>query len=545
MGPTAVIPGTPYYTTDLQDATGAEVVTSNTHPAGWSDDRLERVLKESTVSLDGDDLAARDARLEQAIATGLGSSFEEKKLIIKAGACGCSFPWICATVNCQITCVGTLAVLHFDLFHRGTRRIPGHDMRSMFKLQFFRTSAPTTPTWAHDPRFQHEDAFAGGCMEQRAVWHSVWNWMKGNPATYTSSHSSDSVDITARAARTAQLIGTLQDARMEAERERVGAAYALGHAAAEGDACALKALLSAVSQLETESLRRAAVYGLAASGDVAVEGLVAELRAATLAGTAGTGDQVAGSVVPAIAHALGEAARRPDSCDLATNALLLTIKTMNQLLATRQREDHGQSKDGETAAEHSHGVDRVSTKLRFALATSIQALGCVAERVVSAPLSEQLALQPLAERICDALLPYTTLAVEPGDASVGGGVAGDSHWAREAASLGLLRLASGDGRGVGTGQVIQHTSPAYHSDDRFIAAFGRLAERRSQSVEWLRAKLSADDVQSKWSDIAKRAVVHKQESWLLHGPAAEADHGGNQTGGVWWHDRTEALPTSR
>ena len=35
MGPTAVIPGTPYYTTNGQDATGCEVV------GNWSDDRLD------------------------------------------------------------------------------------------------------------------------------------------------------------------------------------------------------------------------------------------------------------------------------------------------------------------------------------------------------------------------------------------------------------------------------------------------------------------------------------------------------------------------
>ena len=44
---------------------------------------------------------------------------------------------------------------------------------------------------------------------------------------------------------------------------------------------------------------------------------------------------------------------------------------------------------------------------------------------------------------------------------VTGQLAGDSHWAREAATHGLLRLASGAGRGVGMGQVIRHSTPAY------------------------------------------------------------------------------------
>ena len=108
MGPTAVIPGSTYYTTDKQDATGAEVV------GNWGDDRLERILQNPTTDLSGGNLDARDARLQEAISKGLGESFEEKKLLVPAG---------------------TLADLHFDLFHRGTRRIPNHDIRTMFKLQ--------------------------------------------------------------------------------------------------------------------------------------------------------------------------------------------------------------------------------------------------------------------------------------------------------------------------------------------------------------------------------------------------------------------------
>jgi hypothetical protein len=115
MGPTAVIPGSMYFTTDKQDATGAEVV------GDWGDDRLERILeKNPTTNLSGDDLDARDARLQEAISKGLGESFEERKLLVPAG---------------------TLAVLHFDLFHRGTRRIPNHDIRTMFKLQYVLTHA--------------------------------------------------------------------------------------------------------------------------------------------------------------------------------------------------------------------------------------------------------------------------------------------------------------------------------------------------------------------------------------------------------------------
>lgn len=205
MGPTAVIPGSTYFTTDRQDATGAEVVATDVQPTGWSDDRLERVLENPTFNLVGDDLSARDTRLKSAISRGLGDSFEEKKLLVPAG---------------------TLAVLHFDLFHRGTRRIPGHDIRTMFKLQFLRTAAPVAgePSWDHNPSLT-DAQFSHGSSAQQAVWRSVWHWMKGEA---TSQPNDEAVEGTAK------LLEQLQDPTMSAELTRVGAAYALGNAAAAG-----------------------------------------------------------------------------------------------------------------------------------------------------------------------------------------------------------------------------------------------------------------------------------------------------------------------
>ena len=129
------------------------------------------------------------------------------------------------------------------------------------------------------------------------------------------------------------------------------------------------------------------VYGLGAAGDVAVPGLVRELEAACTANGSGS----AGTVVPAIAHALGEATRSPASCVAATHALLKTMTNMENRLMGRMGLFEGTSS----------GVDRQASKLRFALAASIQALGCVAERVVAT--DEQEELQPLAEQICGML----------------------------------------------------------------------------------------------------------------------------------------------
>lgn len=209
------------------------------------------------------------------------------------------------------------------------------------------------------------------------------------------------------------------------------------HVRVPGDGRALQGLLHGVSQQQTESARRAAVrnyrsahrthtcqtvlnfklsafncphtnyfrlighsfawhpnkqvYGLSAAGDVAVPGLVQELQAATAA----CGPEFAGKVVPAIAHALGEATRTPASCATAAHALIETMTSVEQRLIERV----------DLYEEDSSGVDRQASKLRFALAASIQALGCVAERVVSTDLvgKEQEELQPLAEQICGTL----------------------------------------------------------------------------------------------------------------------------------------------
>lgn len=103
------------------------------------------------------------------------------------------------------------------------------------------------------------------------------------------------------------------------------------------------------------------VYGLGAAGDVAVPGLVEELRTAT----ATQGSAAAGTLVPAVAHALGEATRTASSCAAAAQALVSTMENLEQRLIGRMGLFEGVSS----------GVDRRASKLRFALAASMQALG--------------------------------------------------------------------------------------------------------------------------------------------------------------------------
>ena len=57
---------------------------------------------------------------------------------------------------------GTVAVLHFGLYHRGSRRMPDSIFRNMFKTQWFRTSAPTTPSWDHQWVHKQSAVACGG-----------------------------------------------------------------------------------------------------------------------------------------------------------------------------------------------------------------------------------------------------------------------------------------------------------------------------------------------------------------------------------------------
>ena len=72
---------------------------------------------------------------------------------------------------------GTVAVLHFGLFHRAARRMPDSIFRNMFKLQFFRSSAPTEASWDHQPDADGDSppfADTGEPRVKQVVWETVW-----------------------------------------------------------------------------------------------------------------------------------------------------------------------------------------------------------------------------------------------------------------------------------------------------------------------------------------------------------------------------------
>ena len=88
---------------------------------------------------------------------------------------------------------GTVAITHYDLWHAASRNLTDR-YRYMFKFLFDRQSAPTEPTWHHDPETVAEVAHRRIRAHVGPVDHSsdhykewelrteMWQWMLGRPA---------------------------------------------------------------------------------------------------------------------------------------------------------------------------------------------------------------------------------------------------------------------------------------------------------------------------------------------------------------------------
>ena len=187
---------------------------------------------------------------------------------------------------------GTLALVHFDIYHRGSRRLESADdegrKRVMYKFWLSRTEDPVEPSWDHTPAPDDESpsAFADAPGGLGPVWTHSWNYLRGCPAGGrgvgpTAVHASV-------AELQAQITGT-------SEPERIAAAYELAALAPES-AAAMQALSDSLLAGEATgdvlgnggdkndlmelglATRRAAVYGLVALGPLATPTFAAAAR---------------------------------------------------------------------------------------------------------------------------------------------------------------------------------------------------------------------------------------------------------------------------
>lgn len=197
-GATQVLPGTQYWTIDKP-----------IEPHVPGEDRLGGRFEADGIASHGD-LTVRDAHLQRQIEK-LDGEIQPEHLTVPKGS---------------------LALVHFDLFHRGTRNLID-EPRFMYKFWYVRTLEPdhresdTTITYAvSDAR-------------RVAVIKSIANWMQLDPTSPVDHETEPDQNTEAR---------------------RIDRAYRLG---VDQD---IESLVVEFSS-PIESVRRAATYGLASSGD--------------------------------------------------------------------------------------------------------------------------------------------------------------------------------------------------------------------------------------------------------------------------------------
>lgn len=193
---------------------------------------------------------------------------------------------------------GAFALIHYDLWHRGTANLSADRTRSMLKFQFVRMARPTSPSWAHTGQPWQLMNGDGPPNPHETIWQHQWQWLGGQTGiNHGTNHgakggngavghlvdqlaggdkwarlqAADELGLLGAAAGDAipALAGALAD---DYEPVALNAAYAL----AGMGASAADALLTVLDQGE-QAAKRNAGYGLSALGAPAVNGLIAHL----------------------------------------------------------------------------------------------------------------------------------------------------------------------------------------------------------------------------------------------------------------------------
>ena len=185
---------------------------------------------------------------------------------------------------------GTVAIVHYDLFHRATPNRTDRN-RYMMKFLFARTVEPRSPSWRNDG-----PGWPGDGGPDRRMYEHVWDWHHGRTTNGAGQNGQVGADSSERMA---ELLAGMEDG---CEAARLRAAYALseaGSAAAPG--------LARLLHDDSQELRRNACHALSAIGEAAVGPLVdslqggaAEHERAEAAETLGDIGLAAGPAVPAL-----------------------------------------------------------------------------------------------------------------------------------------------------------------------------------------------------------------------------------------------------
>ena len=224
-GPTEIVPGSQYWTTDIERANG------NWRRGDLIDDKPRR------EELRGDDLDLRDRILTRSL-TKLGIPNVQRRFI-------------------QVP-KGTVVIGNYDLIHRGSRTATPDTPRYMFKFYYARTREPQAPAKRGRRRQQApQPELSAVRPDLQPVVLYNWLWWSGERHRHKLNKKA--------------LADASTDLQQGSENLRVAAAYHLG---ADTGEASLGVLLTGLHHT-TEGVRRASAYGLRLRSDEAGEALIA------------------------------------------------------------------------------------------------------------------------------------------------------------------------------------------------------------------------------------------------------------------------------
>ena len=239
-GPTDVVAGSQYWTVDYEAD----------NEDGWRrGDRIDGSVKPEELSQP--ELDARDARLAASLDTLGIENLKRRRVVVPAGS---------------------VVVAHYDLIHRGSRKLPGlNQRRFMFKFYFMRTRDPLAPAWdnhAEEPVLDPDHAQIHGVVRR------IWHWSRGDRDWHGEADAESVATPSKAAAALAKAAAALIDAT--AEDERVAAAYRVGATLAQN--ALLAGQVDSLLGHERESVRRAAGHALGIAGEAGSAHVMEALR---------------------------------------------------------------------------------------------------------------------------------------------------------------------------------------------------------------------------------------------------------------------------
>ena len=340
--------------------------------------------------------------------------------------------------------------------------------------QFFRCSEPSAdalPTAdARLPLPAHPFAHTRASAAEQSVWEAVWRWLHIGTA--------DSAELPADRAEPPSLPSVASVLNDQSEIQRLGACYALGLAARDGNATTRGDALARLAELLVGSdahparavVQRSAQYGLTAAGQAAVPLLLKVLHESTAeASLLVAGDEAAdearNTAVRAL-FALGEAAAP-------------TTKVIDAIVSVQ---DRWRARLNACIADPPPAVDgRIGPLAAWHRGVSV----CVHALAMLAGRADKDAATTM--RLARLLLPWTLQPDPIGDSCPQELIftcsSNAAFWISEGAAVGLLRLVGGAPSAARRGAVVKPSTPASQTDQRFVQGLCMLALQRSLAAD--------------------------------------------------------------